>query len=166
MAGVLRPLRRRPDEARAGPGVFDAAINYRNGNDFATVLGECCPDGIDVYFDTVGGAITDAVVQRLAVGARVALCGQISQDNLEGPELGPRWLDRLIVQRVRMQGLPLSNYSHRFPEGLEHLFGWLAEGRIRYREDIAQGIESAPQAFISMLKGRNQGKQLVRLSDL
>ncbi len=144
---------------------FDAAINYRNDDDFRAELEGCCPDGINIYFDVAGGAITDAVIQRLAVGARVALCGQISQDNLAEGELGPRWLGRLITQRARMQGFLVSSYTHRFPEGLMHLASWLAEGRIRYREDVAQGIEAAPQAFISMLQGRNQGNQLVQLSD-
>lgn len=146
---------------------FDAALNYRNGGvaAFESSLAAACPDGVDVYFDNVGGTTTDAVVQRLNVGARIALCGQISQYNLEAPELGPRWLGELIVRQARVEGFLVSAYAGRFGEGLEQLTRWLLAGKLKYREDVAQGIESAPQAFIGMLQGRNQGKQLVQLSE-
>jgi len=143
---------------------FDAAINYKSAGDFDAKLAEVCPDGIDAYFDNVGGPITDAVVRRINTRARIAVCGQISQYNLENPEMGPRWLTQLIVKQAKVQGFLVSAYAKRFPEGLAQLGSWLDQGKLKYREDVAQGIEAAPQAFIGMLQGKNQGKQLVQLS--
>ncbi len=145
---------------------FDATWNYKLGNDFDGKLTALCPRGVDIYFDNVGGTITDAVVRHLNPGARMSLCGQISQYNLEAPEHGPRWLDQLIVKQAKAQGFLVSGYADRFPEGCEQLTQWLHSGQLKYREDVAQGIEAAPQAFIGMLQGRNEGKQLVQLSDL
>ena len=145
---------------------FDGAWNFRVGNDFDGKLDKFCPDGVDVYFDNVGGEITDAVVRHLNRGARMAICGQISQYNLEVPETGPRWLGQLIVRQVKMQGFLVSAFADRFPEGLAQLLLWLQAGKLKYREDVAQGIEAAPQAVIGMLQGRNEGKQLVQLSEL
>jgi NADPH-dependent curcumin reductase CurA len=144
---------------------FDGAFNYKTSADLDAALAELCPDGIDVYFDNVGGAITDAVLRRINVGARVSVCGQISQYNLERPELGPRWLDLLVVKRAKVEGFLVSSFSPRFAKGLRQLARWFEQGKLKYREDIAQGIEAAPQAFIGMLRGRNQGKQLVQLSE-
>jgi NADPH:quinone reductase len=145
---------------------FDAAFNYRNAADCHAILEELCPAGIDVYFDNVGGAVTDAVMRLINVKARVSVCGQISQYNLEEPEEGPRWLGQLIVKQAKVQGFLVSGYAERFPEAIEQLVMWLQQGQLKYREEVAQGIEAAPQAFIGMLHGMNQGKQLVRLSEL
>jgi NADPH:quinone reductase len=145
---------------------FDAVLNYKTVEDFDGKLKKLCPDGIDVYFDNVGGAITDAVVRLINVKARISVCGQISQYNLEEPEEGPRWLGQLIVKQARVQGFLVLGYAERFQEGLKQLGIWLKQGNLKYREDVAQGIESAPQAFIGMLQGKNQGKQLVQLSAL
>ena len=144
---------------------FDAALNYKTAEDFDGNLEKLCPAGIDVYFDNVGGAITDAVVRLLNARARISVCGQISQYNLEKPEVGPRWLGQLIVKQAKVQGFLVSGYAERFPDGLEQLATWLKQGKLKYREDVAQGIEAAPQAFIGMLQGKNQGKQLVQLSE-
>jgi len=144
---------------------FDAAFNYKTSGDLHGRIGELCPEGVDVYFDNVGGAMTDAVVRRLNARARICLCGQISQYNLEEPAVGPRWLGQLIVKQVKVQGFLVSGYAERFPAGLEQLASWLQQGKLKYREDVAQGIEAAPQAFIAMLQGKNQGKQLVQLSE-
>jgi NADPH:quinone reductase len=145
---------------------FDGAFNYKTAADCAEKLKELCPDGIDVYFDNVGGATTDAVVQLLNPGARISVCGQISQYNLETPEMGPRWLGQLIVKQAKVQGFLVSAFATRFPEGLKQLARWLKQGKLKYREDVALGIESAPKAFIGMLQGKNEGKQLVQLSEL
>ena len=126
-------------------------------------LAEHCPDGVDVYFDTVGGATTDAVVQRINVGGRICACGQSSQDNLERPEPGPRWQDRLTAKQARMEGFLVSGYAERFPAARERLAGWLAQGELRCREEVSQGLEAAPQAFIAMLNGDSQGHQLVEM---
>ncbi len=151
---------------------FDAAFNYKAVFDGETVadvdakLEEHCPEGIDVYFDNVGGAMTDAALRRINVRARISVCGQMSQYNIEEPETGPRWLNQLIVKQAKVEGFLVSGYAARFPEGLEKLTAWLRQGKLKYREDVAQGIAAAPQAFIGMLQGKNHGKQLVQLSEL
>ena len=144
---------------------FDAAFNYRTTANGHGELKALCPAGVDVYFDNVGGVITDAVMRLINVGARISVCGQISQYNLERPEQGPRWLGQLIVKQAKVQGFLVSAYATRYSAALEQLAGWLKQGKLKYREDVAQGIEAAPQAFIGMLQGKNQGKQLVQLSE-
>ena len=146
---------------------FDAAFNYKNVTDYPAKLAELCPDGIDVYFDNVGGRITDAVFPNLRVKGRVVICGQISQYNLENPETGPRFLWHLITQRARIEGFLVFDYADRHAEALVQMAEWLKQGKLKYRETIAAGgIENAPAAFISMLKGGNIGKQLVKIADL
>jgi NADPH-dependent curcumin reductase CurA len=144
---------------------FDAAINCRTAADCFGALQELCPAGIDVYFDNEGGNVTDAVIRLINPRARISVCGQVSQLNLEAPETGPRWLGRLIVKQAKVQGFLVSGFATRFPEGRDQLAAWLKQGKLKYREDVAQGIEAAPQAFIAMLRGRSLGKQLVRLSE-
>jgi NADPH-dependent curcumin reductase CurA len=143
---------------------YDAAFNYRSIENYYDALHEICPDGIDVYFDNVGGAITDAVARLLRPGARIAVCGQISQYNLEQPETGPRILSHLLMRQARAEGFTVSQFAGRQEEGLKQLTQWLLEKKLKYREDIVDGIENAPRAFIGMLHGRNMGKQLVKLS--
>lgn len=146
---------------------FDAAFNYKNVTDYQAKLAELCPDGIDVYFDNVGGPITDAVFPNLRVKGRVVICGQISQYNLENPETGPRFLWHLITQRARIEGFLVFDYADRHADALVQMAEWLKQGNLKYRETIAEGgIENAPAAFISMLKGGNIGKQLVKIADL
>ncbi len=142
---------------------FDAAFNYKTVTDYFAKLSELCPNGIDSYFDNVGGEITDAAIRLLNVHARVAICGQISQYNLEQPEMGPRFLNLLIVSRSKVQGLLVSDYWSRFGEGLREMAGWLNEGKLKYHENIVDGFENMPKAFIGMLQGDNTGKQLVRV---
>jgi NADPH-dependent curcumin reductase CurA len=136
---------------------YDVAIDYKNED-----VKEALPKGVDVYFDNVGGEISQAVHSRLNVGARIAICGQISQYNLERPE--PTFHPgMLIVFRARMQGFLVSDYIHRFEEAAPRLIRWVAEGKIRYTEDVTEGLENAPRAFIGMLNGENRGKTLVRV---
>jgi NADPH-dependent curcumin reductase CurA len=144
---------------------FDGAFNYRKTPDYAAKLKELCPNGVDVYFDNVGGAITDAVMRRIAKHARVAVCGQISQYNSVEPETGPRWLSQLVVRQAKVEGFLVSQFAGRFEAGLKQLATWLKEKRLLYREDIVNGLENAPQAFIRMLEGKNIGKQLVKVSE-
>ena len=145
---------------------FDAAFNYKNVSDYTAKLTELFPDGIDVYFDNVGGRITDAVFPNLRVKGRVAICGQISQYNLESPEVGPRFLWYLITKRARIEGFLVTEFAARHAEALVEMGEWVREGKLKYRETIAEGgIEAAPAAFISMLKGGNIGKQLVRIAE-
>ena len=143
---------------------FDAAFNYKSVENYYQVLREICPDGIDVYFDNVGGTITDAVFRLLRSRARVAVCGQVSQYNLEKPEVGPRILPALLVKQARAEGFLVSQFAQRSAEGLQQLAKWVRERKIKYREDIVEGIQNAPVAFIGMLQGHNMGKQLVKLS--
>lgn len=143
---------------------FDAAYNYKTVDNHVTKLKELCPDGINCYFDNVGGVITDAVLMQLAVHARVAICGQISQYNNAKPEMGPRLLGLLIVTRSKVQGMLVSDYMSRFAEGLTQLTQWVKEGRIRYDETIVEGFENTPKAFIGLLEGQNTGKMLVRVA--
>jgi NADPH-dependent curcumin reductase CurA len=141
-----------------------AAFNYRSVENYYEVLNEICPDGIDVYFDNVGGAITDAVLRLLKPRARVAICGQISHYNQEKPEPGPRLLPYLLIKQARAEGFLVFQFAERYGKGLEQLTRWLREGKLKYREDIVDGIGNAPGAFIAMLHGRNMGKQLVKLA--
>ena len=144
---------------------FDAAFNYKSTDDYGAKLREMCPDGVDVYFDNVGGTITDAVFPLLNVKARVSVCGQISQYNLEKPELGPRLLWHLIVKRAKVQGFLVFDFFDRIDEGLKQMSEWVRAGKIKYHERIVEGIENAPRAFMEMMRGANIGKQLVKLSD-
>ena len=141
---------------------YDVAIDYK-ADDVNARLKESCPNGVDVYFDNVGGALSETVFRRLALGARVPICGQISQYNLAEPDLAPRNLGFLIVFRARLEGFLIYDYVHRFPEGLQRLGRWLAEGKLAYREDVTDGLENTPAAFIGMLRGENRGKALVKL---
>jgi NADPH-dependent curcumin reductase CurA len=137
---------------------YDIAIDYK-GEDVKAAL----PNGIDVYFDNVGGEISQAVHSRLNVGARIVICGQISQYNLERPE--PTFHPgTLIVFRARMEGFLVSDYAHRFDEAAARLAAWVGEERIRYTEDVTEGIENTPRAFIGMLNGANRGKTLVKIT--
>jgi len=143
---------------------FDGGFNYREGS-YHAHLKELCPNGVDVYFDNVGGGITDAVMRLINLRARVAVCGQVSQYNSDGPDLGPRWMGQLVARQAKVEGFLVHQFSDRYEEGLRQLSAWLREKRIRYREDVTDGLENAPQAFISMLEGRNIGKQLVKVAE-
>ncbi|MFI4985914.1 MAG: NADP-dependent oxidoreductase [Alphaproteobacteria bacterium] len=144
---------------------YDAALDYRASKDIAADLKHACPDGIDVYFDNVGGAVTDAVFPLLRLHARVVVCGQISQYNLEKPELAPRFLWNLIRTRARVEGFLVSDHAERFGEGLAQLAAWIKEGKLTYKEDITAGLEQAPRKFIGLLRGENFGKALIKIAD-
>jgi NADPH:quinone reductase len=145
---------------------FDGAFNYKTVSNYHEKLRELCPNGIDIYFDNVGGAITDAVFRLINTRARISVCGQISQYNLEKPEMGPRIiLTMLLVRQAKAEGFLVSQFADRYPEGLRQMAQWLKEGKLKYKEDIDHGLENTPRAFIAMLKGRNVGKQLVKVAD-
>ena len=113
----------------------------------------------------MGGPVTDAVMRLINPRARVAVCGQISQYNLEQPEPGPRWFGQVLVKQAKVEGFLVFQFADRYREGLGQMAAWLREGRIRYREQVAEGLENAPKAFIGMLRGENTGKQLVKIAD-
>jgi NADPH-dependent curcumin reductase CurA len=142
---------------------FDSAFNYKTASDYSARLRELCPNGIDVYFDNVGGAISDAVFGQINRFARISICGQISQYNLQKPEMGRRLLWDLLVKQARAEGFLVPQFIDRWPDGINQMAAWLAEGKLKYHEDIEQGIENAPRAFIGMLNGKNLGKQLVKI---
>jgi NADPH-dependent curcumin reductase CurA len=144
---------------------FDAAFNYKSTRQYVEKLHDLCPKGIDVYFDNVGGAITDAVIPLLNVHARLSICGQISQYNLEKPEVGPRWLWTLITKQARVEGFLVFQFAERFQQGIEEMAGWIRQGKLKYKEDIVDGFEELPRAFIGMLQGDNIGKRLVKAAD-
>lgn len=142
---------------------YDAAFNYKTTGNYGAKLKELCPKGIDVYFDNVGGTITDAVFMQINTFARMSICGQISQYNNAKPEMGPRLLGMLIVARAKAQGFLVTDYMPRFVEGLTEMSGWLREGKLKYREDIVDGFENLPKAFIGLFHGENTGKRIVRV---
>jgi NADPH-dependent curcumin reductase CurA len=142
---------------------YDVALDYKDEG-FTDALKAACADGVDVYFDNVGGEVSGAVHRRLNVGARIVICGQISQYNLERPE--PTFHPALlIVYRARMEGFLVNDYAHRFDEAGLKLFRWVAEGKLRWREDVTEGLENAPTAFMGMLRGENRGKALVKVAE-
>ena len=144
---------------------FDAAINYTEHDTYHAVLDEVTPDGVDVYFDNVGGPITDAVFTKLNVDARVAVCGQIAHYNDDGVPTGPRKLPQLIAPRATVQGLLVGDYATRFETAGRQLSEWVAAGDIAHRESIVSGLENAPDAFLGLFSGDNIGKQVVAVSD-
>jgi hypothetical protein len=145
---------------------FDDAFNYKTVSDYYETLKALCPNGIDVYFDNVGGAIADAAFRLINTKARISICGQISQYNLEKPEMGPRLiLMMLLVKQAKAEGFLVFQFADKYPEGLRQMAHWLKTGKLKYKEDIELGIENTPRAFMAMLQGRNTGKQLVKVSD-
>ena len=148
---------------------FDACIDHRSP-DLPAALAAACPNGIDVYFESVGGAVFDAVLPLLNTGARVPLCGMISHYNDTELPAGPDRLGlltrTLLVKRIKMQGFIIfDDYGHRYNEFFTQMSAWLKEGKIKFREDIVDGLENAPQAFMGLLEGRNFGKLLVRVAN-
>ena len=141
---------------------FDAAFNYKTVSDYTAKLKELCPRGVDCYFDNVGGKITDAVFNVLNPFARISICGQISQYNLQAPEMGPRNLSQILIKQARVEGFIVMRFVDRFAEGQRQMAQWVKEGKVKYREDIMDGFENMPRAFIAMLQGHNTGKMLVR----
>ncbi|EYU36665.1 hypothetical protein MIMGU_mgv1a009305mg [Erythranthe guttata] len=139
---------------------FDDAFNYKEEPDLDAALKRYFPDGIDIYFENVGGKMLDAVLLNMRVHGRIAVCGMISQYNLEEPE-GVRNLFCLISKRVRMQGFLVPDYYHLYPKFLEMVLPLIKQGKITYVEDIAEGLESAPAALVGLFSGRNVGKQVV-----
>jgi len=142
---------------------FDAAIDYKAETNLAEAVRQACPNGVDVYFDNVGGAVSDAVFLNLNFWARVALCGSISQYNAASPELGPRLLGLFVGRRVMMRGFIVFDFNTQYGPALRQMGEWVRSGRLKYKEDIVEGLENAPRAFIGLLRGENFGKLQVKL---
>ena len=143
---------------------FDAAIDYRS-EDVRARLKEQCPDGIDVYWDNVGGEILEAALGRLAVHARVVYCGAISSYNASSPPPGPRNYMQVLIRRARVEGFLVFDYVDRIDEALAELVPLVRSGQLRYREDIREGLDSAPAALGDLFTGANDGKLIVRVGD-
>lgn len=140
---------------------FAACVNYKRG-DLDVALKDSCPDGIDMYFDNVGGDTLSAVLRRLALGARIVLCGMIEAYSLDTPPPGP-WLGPVVGARATMKGLVVYDHLARFGEMTRVIGSWIREGKFRYREDVTDGLENAPAAFCALMRGENFGKALVRV---
>ena len=143
---------------------FDAGIDYKS-EDLDAALDKACPDGVDAYFDNVGGKVSDAVFRHLAYRARIAICGQMALYNVDTPEPGSRNLRFMLVNRARMEGFLVSDFTDRWPMGLKRLSRWVRDGKIKYREDVVEGLENAPKAFLRLMRGENFGKLVVKIAD-
>ena len=148
---------------------FDACVDHRS-DDLKHRLAEACPDGIDVYFENVGGKVFEAVLPRLNPGGRVPLCGLIAQYNMTqlppGPDRMPQLLTTILIRRLKVQGFIVTlDYGHRAAEFNADMTQWVKDGRIRYKEDVTDGLENAPAAFMGLLEGQNFGKLVVKVGD-
>jgi len=143
---------------------FDACIDYKNG-DVRTGLKEHCPNGVDVYFDNVGGEILDIVLTRINMKARIVICGAISQYNNTTPVKGPSNYLSLLVNRARMEGMVVFDYADRYPVAAAALGKWLKEGKIRSKEDVVRGIENFVPALNMLFEGKNFGKLILQVGD-
>ncbi|MYN10841.1 NADP-dependent oxidoreductase [Pseudoduganella aquatica] len=142
---------------------FDACIDYKTGS-VRDGLKEHCPQGVDVYFDNVGGDILDAVLTRINMKARIVICGAISQYNNTTPVKGPANYLSLLVNRARMEGMVVFDYADRYHLGVAALAGWLKEGKIKSKEDVVQGLENFPQALTMLFEGKNFGKLVLKVA--
>jgi NADPH-dependent curcumin reductase CurA len=148
---------------------FDACLDH-HADDFSEQLAKACPQGIDVYYENVGGKVFDAVLPLLNTSARVPVCGLVSGYNAtnlpDGPDRLPLLMGTILKKRIRMQGFIIfDDYGARFDEFLQQMSSWVEQGKIKFREDIVDGLEQAPQAFIGLLQGKNFGKLVIRVAD-
>jgi NADPH-dependent curcumin reductase CurA len=159
-----------PDKCRYVTGElgFDACVDHRAA-DFPEQLKAACPKGVDVYFENVGVPVFDAVLPLFKPFARIPVCGLIAQYNLTelpaGPDRVPLLLRNVLTKRLTIRGFIVSDFAAKFPDFIRDMPQWVRQGRIKYREDIAEGLENAPQTFMGLLKGKNFGKQLVRIAE-
>lgn len=143
---------------------FDAAIDYKH-EDVKESLRNHCPKGIDVYFDNVGGEILDAALTRITRGARIVICGAISQYNNTGPVKGPANYLSLLVNRASMKGMVVFDYADRYAEAGREMAGWMAAGKLKSREEIVKGLETFPETLLKLFKGENTGKLVLQVAE-
>ena len=141
----------------------DVAINYKTAGNMVDALKEACPKGIDIYFDNVGGEVSEAVLPLITKGARLVICGQISIYNSDKPPIGLQPQPYLLVNSATMKGFIVTNYMHRFAEGIAQLAQWFTSGQLKHAETIVEGFENTPHAFIGLFSGENLGKQIVKI---
>lgn len=142
---------------------FDKAINYKTTVDLKAAIKAIAPEGVDIYFDNVGGEISDAVLANINKYARISVCGAISLYNETEIPIGPRVQPILIKNSVLMQGFIVSDYANKFPDAINKLNEWLQEGKLTYTETIVNGFDQVPQAFMDLFEGKNKGKMIVKI---
>jgi NADPH-dependent curcumin reductase CurA len=143
---------------------FDACIDYKNV-DVKKLLQQHCPNGVDVYFDNVGGDILDTVLTKLTRGARIVICGAISQYNNTGPVKGPSNYLSLLVNRASMKGMVVFDYAKKYGEAAREMAGWMAAGKLKSREDVVEGFQSFPDTLLKLFKGENIGKLMLKVAE-
>ncbi|TDE16645.1 NADP-dependent oxidoreductase [Dyadobacter psychrotolerans] len=141
---------------------FDGGINYKTTPDMKKAIAKACPDGVDIYFDNVGGEVSDAVISNINFHARIPLCGQISLYNDTEIPTGPRVQPTMVTHSVLMQGFIVSKYSDQFPEGMAQLEEWVKEEKLKFTETIIEGFDQLPEAMLSLFSGGNTGKMVVK----
>ena len=141
---------------------YDEAINYKNVSNLDEAISKVCPNGIDCYFDNVGGDVSDTVIKHINFDARIAICGQIALYNEINLSTGIRILPQILTKSATVQGFMVNNYNQRFPEGLMQLSKWIREGRLKYTETVIDGFKHLPEAFIALFEGKNTGKMIVK----
>jgi NADPH-dependent curcumin reductase CurA len=142
---------------------YDAALDYKSPGDLSAAIGAACPDGVHVYFDNTAGAVSDAVLPHLAIGARVVICGTASVASWSPWPSGPRVERHVLVKRARMQGFLYFDHRDRHEGAIAQLADWVREGKLRFREDILDGLARAPDAIAGLYRGENLGKRLIRV---
>ena len=142
---------------------YDVAINYNTTSDMNAAIAEAAPNGVNVFFDNVGGPIFDAVMANIARNAHVVLCGAIADYNKTETPTGPRVNTAIIKNSVTMSGFTLGDFRSDFPEGVQKLAGWLSSGKLEYEETIVEGFDNIPQAFLDLFDGKNKGKMVVKI---
>jgi len=143
---------------------FDGVVNYKTSQNLKQDISQLCPAGVDIYFDNVGGDISDAVIGNINFHARIALCGQISLYNSTVLPVGPRILPMLLTRSVMVQGFINGDYKSAFPDAIKNLTAWINDGKIKYKQTIIHGFDKLPEAFLGLFSGANEGKMLVEIS--
>jgi NADPH:quinone reductase len=142
---------------------FDNVINYKSSPDLITAIKNACPKGVDIYFDNVGGEISDAVLANINKHARLPVCGAISLYNETKVPVGPRIQTILLTKSAMMRGFIVGDFSSKFPEAMNQLAVWLKDGKLTYSETVVNGFENIPQAFLDLFEGKNEGKMIVKI---
>lgn len=142
---------------------YDQGINYKTTENLSLAIKEACPDGVDIYFDNVGGEVSDAVLANIKFKSRIIICGAISLYNDTEPALAPRVEGKLVINSASMTGFIVGNYADQFPEGIQQLTAWYQEGKLISSETIVNGFDQIPQAFLDLFEGKNEGKMIVKI---
>jgi NADPH-dependent curcumin reductase CurA len=142
---------------------FDEAINYKTSKNILKTISDACPNGVDIYFDNVGGEISDGVLMNINKFARIIICGAISQYNETRIQTGPRLQSLLLINSALMKGFIISDFAAKFPEAIQQLTKWFTEGKLKNKETIIEGFENIPEAFLGLFEGTNSGKMIVKI---